>query len=99
MAPANQSPGIGDFAAEEVGNGYFLLTGRVVGENPDGMIVSFGGVGSVQGLSATCNDAGYFSIRVQLRTDGSDDGSIVATVTGADGSPDQDFVYVHPTAP
>jgi hypothetical protein len=99
-APANQAPEIVDFNCEEVENGLFLITGRVVDEDPDGLVVTLGGGTSAAGTTIVCNSDGTFSILVTLRTDGTDTGYITATTTD-DQNLDSEEVefFVNPTPP
>jgi hypothetical protein len=94
---ANSPPVIVDFDAEQVGNGAYLLTGWVLDENPAGLIVTFGGSTSAAGITVTCDAEGYFSIIVELRTDGSDTGYITATTIDDLGQESEEVqVYVDP---
>jgi len=100
QSATNQPPAFVDFTAEEGGGGVFLFSGWVRDENPAGLVVKFGGtVGSVQGLTAICDETGYFQLRVTLKTDGSDDGSVTVSVTDGGGLTAEDLLYVHPTSP
>jgi hypothetical protein len=95
--PVNQPPAIVDFDAERVGNGAFLITGRVIDENPDGMVVTLGGGTSAAGITVTCDEDGYFSVIVQLRTDGTDAGFITATTIDDHNQVSEEVeVYVNP---
>ena len=93
--PVNQPPSI-DLIATPIGNGVFVLHGQVTDEHPGGLTVFFTGVTSVQGLSVVTNDDGSFSLTVQLKTDGTDFGNVVATVTDDGGLSANDFDYVMP---
>jgi hypothetical protein len=56
--PPNIPPSIADFVGSER-DGYWQFSGRVVDENPVGMVVTFGGV--ISGHQVTVNSAnGYF---------------------------------------
>jgi hypothetical protein len=96
---ANQAPQIVDLAAQELGNGQFVFTGRVVDENPGGLTVTFGGsVTTMKGRTCTTDANGYFSVVVQLRTDGTDVGWVLATTKDDhDVSSDEAAVFVRPT--
>ena len=73
-----------DFTAEEIGNGLFVFTGRVIDENPAGLVITFGGgVARVQGLTTVVESDGTFILTVRLNTDGTDVGTV--SVTTADG--------------
>ena len=95
----NQAPQIVDFAAEELGNGMFVFTGRVIDESPGGLTITFGGsVASMYGRTCTTDANGYFSIVVQLKTDGTDVGWLLATTQDAQGaSSNEASVFVDPT--
>jgi hypothetical protein len=95
----NNPPLIEDLNAREVGNGVFLITGRVSDENPGGLTVWFGGVASANRCYAVTDADGYFSATIKLRTDGTDTGNLTARVTDGGGLSDEDFFYVFPTAP
>jgi hypothetical protein len=97
--PTNQAPLIDDLKAREVTNGVFLVTGRVLDERPGGLTVWFGGVPSAEGYYAVTDADGYFSLYITLRTDGTDSGNLIASVTDDGGLSDEDFVYVFPTPP
>ena len=93
---ANVAPVIVDFQAEQLANGLFLLTGRVVDENPDGLVVTFEGSNSANGKIATAD--GTFSVTVQLRTDGTDSGFLGATTVDAQGLTSEEvLVFLDPT--
>jgi hypothetical protein len=99
FSPVNQAPQIVDFAAQELGSGLFVFTGRVVGENPGGLTVTFGGsVATMNGRTCTTDANGNFSVVVQLKTDGTDVGWVLATTRDAHGvTSDEAAVFVHPT--
>jgi hypothetical protein len=95
---ANKPPVIVDFSVVEDGNGTFLITGRVSDENPGGMVVILGGSTSCRGQSVTTNEDGTFSMVVQLRVDGSDDGWITATtIDDHQQASNEPAEYVKPT--
>lgn len=97
-AALNQAPRIVDFDCSEVNNGLFLITARVVDENPEGLIVRLGGSTSAAGTTIVCNSDGTFSILVQLRTDGTDAGYITPTTTDASGQESEEVEFlVNPT--
>lgn len=95
------APQIVDFGYQQVGNGLFIFTGRVVDANPGGLTVTFGGsVPTVDGQSVTTAADGTFQLTIQLRTDGSDVGIVTASVTNRAGvESDEVMVYVSPTPP
>ena len=98
-APANAAPVIENFQAEEISNGMFMFTGKVIDESPGGLVVRFGGsVMSVNGLTATTQADGRFTLIVQLKLDGTDVGLVTAQTTDAQGlDSNVADVYVHPT--
>ena len=96
--PANAAPVILNFSAEETGNGYFLITGRVSDETPASAVVTLGGSTSCSGTQIAVGADGSFSQVVVLHTDGTDSGYITATATDALGLHSQQVqVYVNPT--
>ena len=99
--PANLAPQITDFTAEQVGNGLFIFTGRVVDENPDGLIVAFcGDVPTVRGQVAVVQPDGTFTLVIRLRTDGTDVGFVTAITADAQGAVSNEAVaFVSPTPP
>jgi hypothetical protein len=79
-APAG--PQIVEFTAEEFDHGWYHFTGRVQATpSCAGLRVTFGGVPSLQGLSAVTNSDGTFSLTIRVRTDGSDNGTVTAQTT------------------
>ena len=95
---ANQAPQIVDLDAEALGNGWYLITGRVIDERPGGLTVSFGGLASMADRTATTDADGYFSYVVQLRTDGTDTGWLSAETTDDLGAAsDVEYIRVEPT--
>jgi hypothetical protein len=98
---ADQAPRIVDFTAEEVGNGLYIFTGRVLDETPAGMIVTFGGdVPTMQGQTAGVQSDGTFTLIIRLRTDGTDVGFVTATTVDAQGvASNEAVVFVSPTPP
>lgn len=97
--PANVAPQIVEFTATEVGNGLYVITGRVIDENPGGLTIHFAGdVGSLSGKTVITNADGTFSLTAQLKTDGTDIGWLLATTTDAQGlRSNEASVYIHPT--
>jgi hypothetical protein len=94
----NDPPEIVNFNAQQIGNGVFLITGRVVDEDPDGLIVTLGGSTSANGKWTFTNEDGTFSLLVQLKTDGTDTGWITATTIDDWGLvSDEVEVFVTPT--
>ena len=98
--PANQAPQIVDFDCEEIGNGVFLVTGRVIDEHPAGMVVTLGGGTSASGTTITCASDGTFYTTIELRTDGTDSGWLTATTVDDHGLDSNEASYfVNPTPP
>ena len=83
--PTNQKPVIVNFEARAIGNGWFLITGRVIDEDPGGLVVTLGGTTSAAGRTVATAADGTFSLTVSLRTDGSDVGFITATTVDRQG--------------
>ena len=98
-SPINQAPQITNFTATDLGGGLYLISGQVVDESPGGLTVTFGGsVATLNGYTVTTAANGTFSFTIQLKTDGTDTGYLLATTKDAQGLPsNQASVYVHPT--
>ena len=83
--PSQQNPAppqIVDFRVEEIQPGWYQFTGTVIAENPNEMVVSFGGDPvSLHNVSVPVRPDGTFILLIQLRTDGSDDGTATAMCT------------------
>jgi hypothetical protein len=95
----NVAPAIVDFDAQEVGNGVFLVTGRVIDETPGGRTIVFGGGTSAAGMTTTTAVDGTFSILITLRTDGTDSGFLTATTTDPYGLTSEPVSrYLDPTS-
>ncbi|HKB03754.1 MAG TPA: hypothetical protein VKD90_16135 [Gemmataceae bacterium] len=94
----NQPPSITEFSCIQVGGGLFRISGRVIDESPGGLTVILGGPTSAAGLATTTLPDGSFTMLVQLKTDGSDIGTIKATTTDAQGLQSNEVSeYVYPT--
>lgn len=98
---ATQSPqcalSIINFDVSESVQGWCTFTGTVVGATA-GQVVTFSGVPSVNGKQVVTDANGNFSLTVQLKTDGSDAGSVSVVTTDANGvQSNQPFVTVSPT--
>lgn len=83
--PANLAPMIVDLSVQRLDSGLYRISGRVLDENPGGLVVNLGGIPSVQGLSVITNADGTFTIDVPLKTDGSDAGWVTAITRDASG--------------
>lgn len=81
----NAAPVIEDFAAEQIVNGLFHITGKVVDENPDGLVVTFGGGTSANGQTVTATADGTFSFIFQFGVNGFDSGFLTAKTTDRQG--------------
>jgi hypothetical protein len=96
---AGLAPVIVDYAQEKLGNGQYLITGKVVDTNPGNLVVTFGGGTSASGTTVTTGADGSFSCKVQLRTDGSDYGYLSATATDGQNLTSQAVqVYLNPSS-
>jgi hypothetical protein len=65
VAP-HQTLRIVGFVAIEQGSNVWVLQGKVVADDLDGITVRFGGLPSLRGLTAGVDENGYFRITVQL---------------------------------
>jgi hypothetical protein len=92
-------PQITAFDVEQVGPGRFLITGQVVADDPDCLLVSFDGApGCIQGTSTLTNSDGSFSM--MLYTTPSDYGTITAQVVDQYGQESNiAYAYLPPTGP
>jgi hypothetical protein len=91
--PADAAPIIVNFRAIPIGSGQYMLTGQVLDESPGGLVVTFGGVPSAVGKSATTNSDGTFEFLLQVQTDGTDTGTITAVTQDAAGHPSNIAMY------
>jgi hypothetical protein len=81
------APQIVDFAGVGISPGWFQFTGRVTGPATlGGLVITFGGVPSLQGVTTTTAADGTFSLTISVRTDGTDAGTVTAQ-TVANGLP------------
>jgi hypothetical protein len=98
VAPNPSPPAITSFTAVEVAPGWYRFTGTVSAEHPEGMVVSLGGEpNSVQGETATVGADGIFSVLIQMRTDGTDDGTVTAVTSDANGTSNTAMTDVTPS--
>jgi hypothetical protein len=74
-----------NFAANEIGHGYFEFTGRVLmnGTGAAGVTVTLDGLPSLVGQTVTTASDGTFTLFIQLQTDGTDNGTAEAWATVA----------------
>jgi hypothetical protein len=99
LSPGALSPVIVGFSAKQIGNGLFVITGKVDCTNPGGLTITFGGATSASGRTVTTNADGTFTMQVQLRTDGTDCGCLTAS-TVVNGLQSQVVdVFLEPTTP
>lgn len=98
-AIGNRPPEIVNFSVYDFGGGWCLISGQVLDEQPAGLTVSFGGsVATMSGQSTTTAADGTFSVLVQLQTDGSDTGFLLAIATDDQGlKSDEVSQYVDPS--
>jgi hypothetical protein len=73
------TPVITSFTARNTYGNYWLFTGTVQARNPNGLTVVLGGLRSVQGVTATVNPDGSFSVLVQLQAN--ETGTVSANLT------------------
>jgi hypothetical protein len=66
-ASEQHSPQIVNFHAVEGENGYWTFEGVVVADCTYGLMVSFGGLPSLQGQTVDVNNDGTFSLMIQLQ--------------------------------
>jgi hypothetical protein len=83
--PTNLAPVIVDFTVVRLETGGYQFTGRVIDEAPGGLTVTFGGVPSAAGQTATTASDGTFSLILTLRTDGTDMGTVTAVTRDTAG--------------
>jgi hypothetical protein len=96
--PIDLPPIIVDFQVVRVDAGRYELTGRVFDESPGGLVVTFGGVPSAEGQTATTNADGTFSLTLSMQTDGTDMGIVTAVTQDAAGqSSNVAVAWVDPT--
>ncbi len=93
VVPADAPPEIVDFAAERLTTGLYELSGRVIDEQPSGLLVQFGGIESAEGKTATTDSEGYFSLTLMLKSDGSDSGQVTAVTHDAIGQESNTAAY------
>jgi hypothetical protein len=74
-------PVITNFAATEGSGQLFTFSGTVTDQNPGGLTITFGGIPSLSGQTATVNSNGSFSLTIQLNSNGSDNGLALAQTT------------------
>jgi hypothetical protein len=66
-SPAALVPSIQDFGAAEERTDVWTLEGRVLGDSVAGLLVSFGGLPSLEGRTAVVEDDGWFHLTIQLQ--------------------------------
>lgn len=81
---ADIGPRLTNFKAIEIVGGLYKLEGDVIDPAPAGLTVTFGGdPDSIRGKTATTDANGHFSKVVNVKTDGSDDGTLSAQAVNA----------------
>jgi hypothetical protein len=81
---ANNPPQVTEFQVTWVLGNLWLVSGKVIDENPAGLTVSFGGEPeSFQNLTTKTDANGNFSFTIQLNTNGTDNG--LASAQTVDG--------------
>jgi hypothetical protein len=80
-----QAPPTITFTAGEVGEGLYWFTGQVTAAQPGGLTVTFTGVPSLNGHTVVTNADGSFSFTIPVQTNGTDNGTVTATVTDSMG--------------
>jgi hypothetical protein len=86
-----------NFSVAHLGQGWCYFTGTVQDEAPGGLVVTFSGVPTVQGQTATTAADGTFSLTIQLRTDGTDNGNVSAVTYDRLGlKSNEPYVAVNP---
>ncbi len=92
------APQIVNFTANQIGDGLYVFTGQVKDANPAGLVITFDGVPTMHGQSTTTDTNGVFSFTMQLRTDGTDVGTVSAsTVNAQNVASNEAIVLVNPT--
>jgi hypothetical protein len=93
----NARPSIAGFTATGGYNRTWVFSGTVIDESPGGLTVSFGGLPSLNGRTATTGSNGSFSLTVQLRP--LESGEASAQVTDGGGlTSDLVWALVDPTS-
>jgi hypothetical protein len=64
----DQAPVISNFTASQLGGGYWTFQGQVTDDQSvAGLVVTLGGLPSLNGVTATVNSQGWFSVTVKLK--------------------------------
>jgi hypothetical protein len=89
------APVIHNFGFVASNSPQYTFSGIVSNTDPTGLTVTFGGIPSLVGKTATANADGTFSLTVSLNCNGSDNGTAWAQTTSWSGVPsNQATVYV-----
>jgi hypothetical protein len=65
----DRAPSITNFTASQLGGGYWVFQGQVTDDQSvAGLVVTLAGLPSLQGVTATVNSNGWFSVTVRLKT-------------------------------
>jgi hypothetical protein len=75
------APVISNFSAVQQSGYQFVFSGIVGAQTAAGLTITFGGLASLSGQTATVASNGSFQLVVRLRSDGSDNGSATAQTT------------------
>jgi hypothetical protein len=63
---SNQAPVIVNFTASENENGTYTFRGQVDDESAPGLVVRFGGLRALNGVTATVDATGWFEVTVRV---------------------------------
>ncbi len=77
----DNTPAINNFSYTQGSLNSFTFTGTTSAASPGGLMVSFGGIPSLGGQTATVGSDGSFSLNVVLNSNGSDNGTATAQLT------------------
>jgi hypothetical protein len=83
------APSILNFAAQELANGEYQITGVVLDANPSGLTVTFGGDYAISGQTTLTNSNGTFSMLVNLQATDMNAGLIKAETVDGQGQVSQ----------
>jgi hypothetical protein len=86
--------------AEQVGIGLYVFSGTVTADpTAVGLKVTFSGTPSTNGQSTTVTSTGAYQVAIEVQTNGTDIGTVTASVTDAAGNTATAQVYISPTPP
>jgi hypothetical protein len=95
--PVAPAPRIDSFGAAEVAHGWYQITGHVTANSPEGLVIRFEGIPSLEGKTATADANGNFTLVFEVKTDGSDSGIICAQTTQNGVNSNTALTYINPT--